>query len=206
MCASSQSATWVFMDAAPTSHETLPRLLNVRGSNRLLTLLPKSDLDRLLARMERVPLHRSESVQPAGKAIAYVYFPTEGLVSMVIHMEDGRASEVGTIGNEGMTGLPLLLDAQQSTTEGLIQIPGEALRMSAETFQQEIGNGGAFTTIVRRYAQAFLSRVSQSTACNGLHPVEQRLCRWILMTHERVGFDRLPLTQEFLSVMLGVQR
>jgi CRP-like cAMP-binding protein len=105
-----------------------------------------------------------------------------------------------------MAGIPLLLGAEMSPAQAFYQIPGESLRMSAQSFRAEIEKGGAFAAVLRRYAQGFLNQVSQSAACNRLHPVEQRLCRWILMSHDRTGGDEIALTQEFLAQMLGVRR
>jgi CRP-like cAMP-binding protein len=105
-----------------------------------------------------------------------------------------------------MSGRPLLLNAQSSPTQAFYQVPGEAMRISAAAFNEEIARGGPFRDVLQRYAHGFLSQLAQAAACNRLHPVDQRSCKWILMSHDRVGSDRLLLTQEILAQMLGVRR
>ena len=183
-----------------------PCVVNVRGSNRILALLPKQDYERLLPRMERVSLEARDTVQEAGKRISYAYFPLTCVMSLVITMEDGAQVEAATIGNEGLVGVSLLMGADESTVDAFAQVGGEALRMPCSVLRKELQAGGVFPDLMRRYGEAYLTQVSQSAACNRLHPVEQRLCRWILMTHDRVGLDRLPLTQDFIATMLGVRR
>ena len=114
--------------------------------------------------------------------------------------------EVGTVGNEGMSAVPLVHGAQVNTVDAMWQIEGDGLRMPSGEFRQELAENATFADVMNRYAQGFLAQVAQSTACNRLHPVEQRLARWLLMTHDRIGHDELQLTQEFLSQMLGVRR
>jgi CRP-like cAMP-binding protein len=121
-------------------------------------------------------------------------------------MDDGGTVEAGTIGNEGLVGVSVVLGADRSPVDAFTQIPGDYLRMATEAFRQELDRNGGFAAVMRRHAEAFYSQVAQSTACNRLHPVEQRLCRWLLMTHDRVGAEHLALTQEFLAIMLGVRR
>ena len=180
--------------------------VHARGHNRLLDLLPRADRERLLPNMERVAAKLGDVVFERNKPIATVDFPLGAIISIIVIMEDGAIIEAGTVGNEGMAGLPLLLGAQRSPSRAFYQVPGEALRMSSRLFNDEVGRKGAFHEILQRYAQAFLTQVAQSAACNRVHPVEQRLCRWILMSQDRVGSDTLLLTQEIISQMLGVRR
>ena len=180
--------------------------IHVRGRNRLLELLPSDDRERLLAAMERVTTKLGEIVFERNEPISVVHFPLCAVVSVVVVMEDGAVAEAGTVGNEGVAGLPFFFGGQSSTNRAFYQVPGEALRMPARLFQEEVGRNRAFRDIVQRYAQAYLTQVSQAAACNRLHPVEQRLCRWILMSHDRVGADTLPLTQDMIAQMLGVRR
>jgi CRP-like cAMP-binding protein len=181
-------------------------LVNVRGSNRILQLLPPKDSERILGMMERVTLESRDTVQETGKPIEHAYFPLTCAMSLVIAMRDGDTVEAATTGNEGMVGVSLLMGATDSTVDAFAQVPGEALRMSRRALEAELRAGGVFPDLMRRYGEAYLTQVAQSAACNRLHPVEQRLCRWILMTHDRVGLDRLPLTQEYIATMLGVRR
>jgi CRP-like cAMP-binding protein len=183
-----------------------PCALHVRGSNRLLTLVQHAGEDGIMRHMEKMALKQRDVLFHANVPITHVYFPLSGMGSLVVNLEEGPTIEVGTVGNEGMVGVPLLLGADRSPTEAFVQISGEFLRMPADAFTAELGRNGAFAHAARRFAQAFFAQVAQSTACGQFHPVEQRLSRWILMPHDRAGLDTLQLTQEFLAMMLGVQR
>jgi CRP-like cAMP-binding protein len=180
--------------------------VNVHGSNRLLALLPQEDQKRLTSLLEPVHLTRGNVVYEAEKPIQYAHFPLSGLISLVLSMEDGSVVEVGTVGNEGMTAFALLHGSATATTDAICQVAGDLLRMSAEAFTREVNENSQFARVMGRSMQAFFSQVAQTTGCNRLHPVEQRLARWMLMTQDRVGQDRLELTQEFLAQMLGVRR
>jgi CRP-like cAMP-binding protein len=181
-------------------------VVHVPGRNRLLDLLPEAELARLLPQMERVSCKLGDVVFERKEPIRIVDFPIGAVISLVIVMEDGAVVEAGTVGNEGMSGVPFVLRTQISLSRAFYQLPGESLRMSARTFQEEMGRRGAFYDIMHRHAQVYVTQVSQSAACNRVHPVEQRLCRWILMSQDRVGSDKLALTQEILAQMLGVRR
>lgn len=177
---------------------------NVPGENALLAALPPGERDRLPT--ERVSLGIKHVVYEPNGPIEHVYFPLTGVMSLVIVMSDGLAVEAATVGNEGMVGLAVFLGAETSPHRAFSQIPGEALRATAEDFRAEVARGGALDAVMRRYNQALVNQMSYSVACNRLHSVEERMCRWLLMTHDRVGADRFPLTQEFLAQMLGVRR
>jgi CRP-like cAMP-binding protein len=179
---------------------------NSRPENRLLAALPKPDFDRLVARMEDVSLAVPDVLYRANGPIDHVYFPRIGVISMVIKMEDGGTVEVGTVGNEGMIGIPALLGADRSPTDVFCQIPCETRRMRVAAFEEEIRRDGPFRLRVQRYAQSLLNQVSQTAACNRLHSIEERCARWLLISHDRVQADEFPLTQEFLAIMLGVRR
>ena len=180
--------------------------LHVRGSNRLLASLPRDEYERVLPQMEKHSLCQGEILHETGKPLCHAYFPLTAVLSVVVRMSDGESVEAATVGNEGMVGLPLFLGGQTSTNHVFAQIAGEVMRMSRDVLREAIERSGAFPHLLGLYAQGYLTQVSQSSACNRLHPVDQRLCRWILMTHDRVGVDTLPLTQEFLATMLGVRR
>jgi CRP-like cAMP-binding protein len=176
------------------------------SQNRLLAALPPEVSARLLPHLETVALGLKDIVYAANEPIEHVYFPINGMISMVSLMEDGQAVEVGTIGNEGMVGLPVFLGAESTPGQAFSQVPGEALRMTAEAFTQEVLPQGPFRALLHRYTQALIVQIAQSSACNRLHTDEQRFARWLLMTHDRVGADQFLLTQEFLAEMLGVRR
>jgi CRP-like cAMP-binding protein len=181
------------------------RKIHIAGENRLLVALPRDEHDRLLPHLEKVPLPLKDILYEANGPIAHVYFPLTGVVSLVI-MDGGFTLEVGIIGNEGMVGTPLFLGADRSPTRAIAQIPGEALRMDAKVFHKEMGRGGPLYGLVQRYTQAMINQISQSIVCNHRHSVEKRMCRWLLMSHNRVGADEFLLTHEFLAQMLGVCR
>lgn len=176
--------------------------------NRLLDALPVSDRHRLGGRLDVDQAEMRQSLFAPGQPIENVYFPTRAVVSILTAMDDGTGVEIATIGNEGMVGVPLFLGASVMPAReySQVQVPGELLRMGAGAFLEEIEAGGALRSVIQRYVQGFFSQISQQVACNGLHSVEERCSRWLLLTHDRVGSDEFPLTQEFLSQMLGVRR
>lgn len=161
---------------------------------------------KLAPAFETVQLRRKETIWAPGRRIPFVYFPENAMISVVSTMQDGSSVEVGVIGREGMAGLPVMLNGQTSPAEGFVQIPGEATRMASADFLQRVPPGSALHRILLRYTGAFLVQAAQSAACNRLHNLKQRCARWLLMTQDQVGEAEFPLTQEFLSQMLGVRR
>jgi len=175
-------------------------------ANRLLGLLPGRDYKRLRPHLKHVSLAYRQSLYRAHKPVEYVYFIESGVGSLVNTMANGDASEVGTIGNEGVVGLPLLLGDDRAPTSVYIQVPGAGLRMEAARFNRELEKSASMRAVMHLYVHAFFNQVAQSAACNQFHSLEQRCCRWLLMTHDRMQSDEFLLTQEFLAMMLGVQR
>lgn len=175
-------------------------------ANRLLGLLPRKDYARLLPHLHRIPLEYRQSLYRANEPIEFVYFIETGVGSLVNTMANGQAAEVGTIGNEGMVGLPLLLGDRRAPMSVYVQVPGVGLAMKASIFEKELMRSATTRTSMLRYAHAFFNQVAQSAACNRFHRLQQRCCRWLLMTHDRMHADEFLLTQEFLAMMLGVQR
>ena len=175
-------------------------------ANRLLGLLSAKDYGRLRPHLRRIPLGYRQSLYRARKPLDYVYFIETGVGSLVNTMADGRAAEVGTIGNEGVVGLPLLLGGDRAPTSVYVQVPGSGLRMKAAAFEKELAKSASMRKVMLRYAHALFNQVAQSAACNHFHSIERRCCRWMLMTHDRMQSDQFLLTQEFLAMMLGVHR
>ncbi len=175
-------------------------------ANRLLGLLPLRDYQRLRPHLHRIPLEYRQSLYRANKPIEFVYFIETGVGSLVNTMRNGDAAEVGTIGNEGVVGLPVVFGDNRAPTNVYVQVPGAGLRMKATLFQKELRQSGSLRTVMLHYAHAFFNQVAQSAACNHFHSLEQRCCRWLLMTHDRMQSNEFLLTQEFLAMMLGVQR
>jgi CRP-like cAMP-binding protein len=177
-----------------------------RHDNRLLGLLPARDYARLRPHLQRIPLTYRQSLYRADKPIGFVYFIETGVGSLVNTMTNGEATEVGTIGNEGMVGLPLVWGDDQAPTSVYVQVPGAGLRMPAALFNRELARSASMRAVMQRYGHAFFNQVAQSAACIHFHSLQQRCCRWMLMTHDRMQADQFLLTQEFLAMMLGVQR
>lgn len=175
-------------------------------TNRLLGLLPPRDYERLRPHLQRIPLAYRQSLYRAHKPIEFVYFIEIGVGSLVNTMGNGEAAEVGTIGNEGAVGLPLVLGDDRAPTSVYVQVPGVGLRMKAALLKKELARSASMRAVMLRYAHAFFNQVAQSAACNHFHSLQQRCCRWLLMTHDRMHSDEFLLTQEFLAMMLGVQR
>ncbi len=182
------------------------RKTGIQPRNRLLGLLPRRDYERLRRHLQPIPLEYRQSLYSANKRIGFVYFIETGVGSLVNTMANGDAAEVGTIGNEGVVGLPLLLGDDRAPTSVYVQVPGSGLRMKATLFNKELARSASMRTVMLRYTHAFFNQVAQSAACNHFHSLEQRCCRWLLMTHDRMQADEFLLTQEFLAMMLGVQR
>src|ERR1700734_1429743 len=175
-------------------------------ANRLLGLLPPRDYARLRPHLHRIPLEYRQSLYRANKPIDFVYFIETGVGSLVNTMVNGQAAEVGTIGNEGLVGLPIVFGDNRAPTSVYVQVPGAGLRMKAALFRKELARSASMRTVMLHYAHAFFNQVAQSAACNHFHSIDQRCCRWLLMTHDRMQSDEFLLTQEFLAMMLGVQR
>jgi CRP-like cAMP-binding protein len=175
--------------------------------NRLLSSLPPEDYQRVSAELTWRPLKVRQVLHKHGEPISEVYFPGRSVCSITNVMEDGGVVEVATVGREGLVGMSAVFGAPVASGEAFVQIAAEpAAVMSIEAFRRELERRGAFYDIVTRYSQVFVNMLMQSVACNGLHSAEQRCCRWLLMSHDRIAQDEFPLTHEFLAIMLGVRR
>ncbi|MGZ5810288.1 MAG: Crp/Fnr family transcriptional regulator [Rhizomicrobium sp.] len=177
-----------------------------KRTNRLLTLLNNVDYERLRPHLSSVDFEYRMMLYEASVPIEFVYFPVEGVASLVLTMENGASAEVGTIGSEGFVGIPICLGDHAAPSTVYVQVPGTALRLDARVFRAELERSPAMNLIMLRYVHAFFNQVAQSAACAHLHGLEQRCCRWLLMTRDRMPSDDFLLTQEFLGMMLGVQR
>ncbi|HEX8353209.1 MAG TPA: Crp/Fnr family transcriptional regulator [Pyrinomonadaceae bacterium] len=184
------------------SSNTTDRLVE----NRLLSLLPAAELEALRPRAEVVSLRHGLHAIVPDESIRDVYFPLNCLLSMVTTMEDGATVESGTIGREGMSGLPVLLNAGQTTMPTFCQIPGDAVRLRAEFLKESYDRSEEVRRVLNRYAHTVVVVGSQSSACNALHRVEARMCRWLLTSSDGIASDEVNLTQEYLAAMLGVRR
>jgi CRP-like cAMP-binding protein len=174
--------------------------------NQLLARLPLQEYDRLRPHLEPVPFEHKQVLYEVRSRIEYAYFPSHGVLSSVALMEDGSAIEVATTGNEGVLGLLAYLGAGTSPNEVMVQVEGDGVRIRIDALKEAANGDGSLPGLLLRYHTAFLVQVSQQVACNGLHLIQQRCCRWLLSTHDRVGSNELLLTHEFLAIMLGVRR
>jgi CRP-like cAMP-binding protein len=174
--------------------------------NTLLTKLNHSELDIVASALEPVKFSFQQILHEAFEPIEDVYFVEEGVGSLVNETDSGEIVEVATIGAEGMVGFPILLGARSVPSRCLVQIPGAGLRMKAADFERALERAPRLRTLLLRYVMALLNQIAQGTSCNRMHEVQERCARWLLQTHDRVEGDRFPLTQEFLSQMLGVHR
>ena len=174
--------------------------------NLILHNLPVDELERLRPKLQSVELEHGRILYEANVPVENVYFIDQGMISVVSIMHNGAMIEVGTIGSEGMAGHAVLLGVEGMPYRHVVQVPGRARRMSTSALVAELRNEGALPRLLHRYHAAFNTQVMQGMACNGLHSVIQRCCRWLLTTQDRVGSQELNITHDFLAQMLGVRR
>lgn len=175
-------------------------------ANHLLAALPTESYERLRPNLEPMTFALGEVVYESGGPMRYVYFPTTSHISLLYTMLDGSTAEMGLVGNEGVVGIALFMGGETTPNRAMVQGSGAAFRMKAKAMLDEFKRGGEFQHLLLRYTQALITQISQTAVCNRLHSVEQRLCRWLLMTHDRTESDQLDMTHEFISNMLGVRR
>jgi CRP-like cAMP-binding protein len=174
--------------------------------NKILAALPSKEYNRLLPHLTLVSLLSGETLYEMEDRIKHVYFVNGAVVSLVTHMEEGLSVEVGLVGNEGMVGLSIVMGDDVSQNHAVVQIPDGAMRMKTGKLREELKRGGQLQSLLLRYSLVLLKQVSQTAACNRNHNLGERLARWLLLCHDRVGGDELRLTQEFLAQMLGTRR
>jgi CRP-like cAMP-binding protein len=174
--------------------------------NRLLAALPRDDYERLLPSLQKVSFSLGEVVYEFAAQLDYVFFPTTAIVSLLSTMENGSSAEMGLTGNDGVVGIALFMGGGTMPNRAVVQSAGEAIRLKAKVLQDEFALGGKFQQLLLRYTQALITQISQTAVCNRLHSVEQQLCRWLLLSHDRLKSDELIMTQELIADMLGVRR
>jgi len=175
-------------------------------ANRILASIPSKQYKRLQSQLEPVTLAFGQVLYEPQKTIEFVYFPLDCLVSLLTAVDKRRTLEVGMVGNEGMAGMPFILGIGVSGVRALVQGGGGALRMASAPFRVEFNRNPALQDALYRYTYALMAQISQTAACNRFHEGEARLCRWLLMTRDRLGSDEFRLTHEFLAHMLGLRR
>jgi CRP-like cAMP-binding protein len=174
--------------------------------NFLLCTLPTAERELLLPHLEPVTFLLGKTVYEPGERVDYCYFPTNSVVSLLYTMENGSTAEMGLVGNDGVTGVAVFLGGESTCSRAVVAVAGDALRLPAKRLQQEFAQSAPLQRSLLRYTQALITQVSQTAVCNRLHSVEQRLCRWLLLCHDRKNRSDLLMTQELIANMLGGRR
>lgn len=181
-------------------------LLKGLQQNQMLATLPDDVQERLYPHMELVELTPGKVLYESGDTLRYVYFPTNSVVSLLHVTASGASAEISVVGNEGLIGIPLLMGGGSTNNKALVQSAGHAYRLLGRRIKEEFNRHGVLLHTVLRYTQALITQMSQTAACNRHHTIDQRLCRWLLLSLDRVDGDELMMTQELIANMLGVRR
>ena len=176
------------------------------SQNHLLAALPTAEFERLTAHLELVPLPLGEILYEPGGQLLHAYFPTTAIVSLHYVMESGASAETAGVGNEGVVGISLFMGGNTTSSSAVVQTAGHAYRLESRLLMQEFDRGGLMQRLLLRYTQALITQMTQTAACNRHHSVEQQLCRWLLLTLDRLPSNELVMTQELVASMLGVRR
>ena len=179
---------------------------HIAKQNRLLAALPAADYERLLLDLELVPMPLGWAIYEAGGKLGYVYFPTTSIVSLLYVMEDGSSAEIAVTGNDGLVGIALFMGGESTPSRAVVQSAGYGYRLKAAVLQKEFKQGGQMQYLALRYTQALITQMAQTAVCNRHHSVEQQLCRWLLLSLDRLPSNELTMTQELIANMLGVRR
>ncbi len=174
--------------------------------NHLLAALPEDDYVSLLPELELIPIALGDVLYEPGMEMRYVYFPISSIVSLLYVMEDGASAEIAVVGDEGIVGVSLFMGGESTPSRAVVQSAGHAFRLSGQRLKQEFFRAGAMQRLLLRYTQALLTQMAQTAVCNRHHSLDQQLCRWLLMSLDRVRSNELTMTQELIANMLGVRR
>ncbi len=174
--------------------------------NHLLDALPKPEFDRLLPNLELIKMKLGDALYESGGRLQHVYFPTTSIVSLLYVMEDGASAEIAVVGNEGILGVSLFMGGETTPSRAVVQSAGWGYRLKSQILKQEFNLGGPMMRLLLRYTQALITQMSQTAVCNRHHSVEQQLCRWLLLSLDRLSGSELSMTQELIANMLGVRR
>lgn len=174
--------------------------------NQLLDALPTPDYDRLVPHLEQTSMKLGEVLYEPGVRLPYVYFPTTCIVSLLYVMEDGASAEIAIVGNEGILGVSLFMGGETTPSRAVVQVAGEAFRLRADVLKTEFARFGATMHLLLRYTQALITQMAQTAVCNRHHSVDQQLCRWLLLSLDRLSSNKVEMTQELIANMLGVRR
>lgn len=176
------------------------------SQNHLIAALPKEDLGRLLPHLELVPMPLGDVLYESGVELRHVYFPTTSIVSLLYVMLDGASAEIAVVGNEGVIGVALFMGGETMPNRAVVQSAGHAYRLKGQLLKQEFNRSGDLQHLLLRYTQALLTQMAQTAVCNRHHSLDQQLCRWLLLSLDRLSSNELVMTQELIANMLGVRR
>ena len=174
--------------------------------NHLLAALPADDYARLAPDLEPIPMPLGWAVYESGGQLSYLYFPTTSIVSLLYVMESGASAEIAVIGNEGLVGISLFMGGESTPSRAVVQSAGDAYRLRASVLKREFALGGNLQHLALRYTQALITQMAQTAVCNRHHALDQQLCRWLLLSLDRLESNELLMTQELIANMLGVRR
>ena len=175
-------------------------------NNHLLAALPAGDFQRLLPHLKLVPLLLGEVLYESGIVLRHVYFPADSIVSLLYVMADGASAEIAVVGNEGLIGVSLFMGGETTPSRAVVQSAGHAYRLSGQVLKEEFTRAGAMQHLLLRYTQALITQMAQTAVCNRHHSLDQQLCRWLLLSLDRLNSNQLVMTQELIANMLGVRR
>jgi len=176
------------------------------GQNRLLAALPAAERQRLYPELELVPLPLGDVLYESGNQLQHVYWPTDSIVSLLYVMADGASAEIAVVGNEGIIGIALFMGGESMPNRAVVQSAGHAYRLKGQLLKEEFNRSAALQQLLLRYTQALLTQMAQTAVCNRHHSVDQQLCRWLLLSLDRLPSNELTMTQELIANMLGVRR
>jgi len=190
----------------PTAHTPISHSFHVLSQNSLLATLPVDELERLRHHLELVPLPLGEVIYESGGKLSHLYFPTTAIISLLYVTEDGASAEISIVGNEGVIGVAVFMGGENMPNMAVVQSAGYAYRLKAQLLQQEFDHSLPLRHLLLRYTQALLTQMAQTAVCNRHHSIERQLCRWLLLSFDRLPTNELIMTQELISNMLGVRR
>jgi CRP-like cAMP-binding protein len=193
-------------EARKIARMSFPASFAAPKANRLLAALPEKNYQTLLPLLERVELPLGMALYESGAKQAHVYFPTSSIVSLLYVLEDGASAEIAITGNEGMVGIALFMGGETTPSRAVVQSAGEAYRLKAAVLKEQFERGGELQHLLLRFTQALITQMTQTAVCNRHHAVHQQLCRWLLLSLDRLPGNQLVMTQELIANMLGVRR
>jgi CRP-like cAMP-binding protein len=181
-------------------------VLSSPHQNHLLDALPENDYERLAPHLEVIPLRLGDVLCESGGKLRYVYFPTTCIISLLYVMQDGASAEIAVVGNEGLLGISLFMGGDTTPSRAIVQSAGHAVRLEATILKKEFDRFGPLMHLLLRYTQALITQMAQTAVCNRHHSIDQQLCRWLLLSLDRMDSNELRMTQELIANLLGVRR